>query len=158
MRIVQNYITNCKILNKVYEGEKTTLLAICLTCSLLAMDSTITVLDKQNLNKKKSLAENYIVLSFTFLSEYLLENDILLTLQILIKEILQPFKKSKSNINCKISVTENNKNKLLKQYLRKFSFFYQFYYARHYPNKPTQLSYKKVNMLAIYSLFIFESL
>ena len=46
----------------------------------------------------------------------------------------------------------------IKQYLRKFNFFYRYYYISRYPNDFSMLSFKKVNMLALTSLFFLCSL
>jgi hypothetical protein len=48
--------------------------------------------------------------------------------------------------------------KQFRQYLRKFNFFYNYYYLNKYPNKVSTLSSKKINMLAIKSLFVIHSL
>ena len=49
-------------------------------------------------------------------------------------------------------------NELLKQYLRKFRFFYLYYYLKAYPNDLSTLSIKKINMIAIQSLFFLTSI
>lgn len=46
--------------------------------------------------------------------------------------------------------------RLLTQYLRKFNFFYRYFYLKIYPNDLLSLSTKKINMLAIRSLFIIR--
>ena len=46
----------------------------------------------------------------------------------------------------------------VKQYLRKFTFFYCYYYINNYPNDISLLSIKKINQLAIKGLFIINSL
>jgi hypothetical protein len=45
----------------------------------------------------------------------------------------------------------------LRQYLRKFRFFYLYYYLKVYPNDLSTLSIKKINKLAIRSLFLLHS-
>ena len=60
-----------------------------------------------------------------------------------------------------IKVKTKNKyseNERVKQYLRKFAYFYQYYYQKYYPNDLSTLSIKKVNMLAIRNLFFIHSL
>ena len=47
---------------------------------------------------------------------------------------------------------------LLKQYLRKFNFFYRYYFVKIYPNDFATLSIKKTNMMAIKSLFFIQSI
>lgn len=46
----------------------------------------------------------------------------------------------------------------LRQYLRKFNFFYCYYYLKYYPNNLSKLSRKKINTLGVRSLFIIHSL
>ena len=48
-------------------------------------------------------------------------------------------------------------NKRIKQYLRKFTFYYCFYMAK-YPMRLANFSQKKINMLAIKTLFFVYSL
>ena len=57
-----------------------------------------------------------------------------------------------------VTRTQFDKNEQLRQYLRKFSFFYRYYYIKKYPNDLSKLSNKKTNMLAIKSLFLLQSL
>ena len=45
-------------------------------------------------------------------------------------------------------------NERFQQYLRKFDFFYRYYYISTYPNDLSLLSTKQSNMLAIRSLFL----
>ena len=53
-------------------------------------------------------------------------------------------------------ITEDNK--LLRQYLRKFNYLYNYLYTKAYPNRLSKLSSKKINMLAIKSLFLIHNL
>lgn len=48
-------------------------------------------------------------------------------------------------------------NKKIRQYLRKFSFFY-YSFMKRYPNDLNKLSQKKMNMIAIKTLFFINSL
>jgi hypothetical protein len=50
------------------------------------------------------------------------------------------------------------KNERLRQYLRKFSFLYRYFYLKVYPNNLSTLSIKKVNMLAIKSIFLLHGI
>ena len=57
-----------------------------------------------------------------------------------------------------VEVSYNIRNvERLKQYLRKFRFFYQYYYLKCYPNNLSTLSIKKINCIAIKSLFVLNS-
>ena len=47
---------------------------------------------------------------------------------------------------------------LFRQYLRKFAFFYRYYYLNNYPNDFSELSAKKINVLAVKSLFLIYGL
>ena len=78
----------------------------------------------------------------------------------------------KSSYSLKISLSKKysklfkkilSKNKLMKthfikQYLRKFSFYYKHDYVNHYPNNISFTSPKKNNMLGIKNLFLLLGL
>ena len=46
----------------------------------------------------------------------------------------------------------------IKQYLRRFSFLYQSFVLKTYPNDLSEINYYKINMLAIKNLYILNNL
>lgn len=57
----------------------------------------------------------------------------------------------------KINIIIKDHN-LVRQYLRKFNYLYNYLYTKTYPNQLSKLSSKKINMLAIKSLFLIHNL
>lgn len=61
------------------------------------------------------------------------------------------------SLNNKIKIScDEIANEILQKYLERFLFFFQLYYVRYYPNNLSDLSIKKINLLAIESLFILQ--
>ena len=51
-----------------------------------------------------------------------------------------------------------SEKEILRQYLKKFAFYYKFFYLKAYPNNLARISLKNMNMLAVQSLFILNGL
>ena len=61
------------------------------------------------------------------------------------------------SLNNKIKIScDEIANEILQKYLERFLFFFQLHYVRYYPNNLSDLSIKKINLLAIESLFILQ--
>jgi predicted metal-dependent peptidase len=126
---------------------------IILTCSVLALSSGNHLIQKDLLPFNKS--RNLVFTSPSFLYEYMVyinANPILLDLG---AELLQAIMKTR--ITHTVIQRKTITNKLVKQYLRKFTFFYR-YYINSYPNDLTTLSRKKINTAAVHGLFLITSL
>lgn len=158
------------LIKKTYENKKSPLLTkegnnkrenvklvtIILICSIRALVNW-------NPFFENKLAQYSEEISFTlffkqhssvFLSEYLLNKELNLTIRKIIFPLIQTL-----NI---IAEKDNNESivpyEQLKQYLRKFSFFYRYYYLKAYPNDLSTISTKKINRLAIKALFYLYSI
>ena len=71
--------------------------------------------------------------------------------------LLQTYKMTFESNNSNLKDIDN-RNERFKQYLRKFTFFFNYYYNNSYPNDLSKLSRKKINTLAVRSLFFLHSL
>ena len=80
-----------------------------------------------------------------------------LPLQELVMDLLQTLNTTFDLTDVKL-MTIGITNKRLKQYLRKFNFFYSYYYLSVYPNDISTLSRKKTNTLAIKNLFFLHNI
>ena len=74
--------------------------------------------------------------------EYLLWSCSSYSLHELIVQLLQTL----SIFSCDNLQNQSFKGERLKQYLRKFAFFYRYYYVNKYPNELSTVSIKKINM------------
>lgn len=126
-----------------------------LICSALALDSDGHLLFKDYLPEEKvyykHLRFQSLNLTLSYLSEFCSQQSILQ----LTSELLQDI--SLSNFRDRNSQKIHPKTTRVRQYLRKFNFFYR-YYVNSYPNNLKTASNKKINMLAIKSLFLISSL
>ena len=127
----------------------------CLICSLLALGYSNFLFQSNELVVKKdnlTLEFNSPKFLLSYLSNRKQQGFINYLRKQLIKLVFvidQPAQK--------LGVTDFDSN-MVRQYLRKFSFFYSYYYLKKYPNDLSLLSIKKINMLAIRSLFILYNL
>ena len=149
---MQNQIKNLKDIN-LYS------IKIGLICSILALDSFLPSFQETNLRVVDSFTEELIYTeqySSNFLQwlNKIRSNDIF-------QDLLMPFvpilKLMILNDSC-LSKDQYVVKERLKQYLRKFLFFYRSLYTTHYPNDTSLVSVTKVNTLAIQSLFILYGL
>ena len=74
----------------------------------------------------------------------------------LIASLLQTYKMTFERNNSNLT-DRGERNERFKQYLRKFTFFFNYYYNKSYPNDLSKLSVKKINTLAVRSLFFIYS-
>ena len=126
-----------------------------LICSILALSSWKRITQKVPRFNKELEVIKYQPLNF--LDDYLsyIQSDT--AVQELIIQLLKTFNRNINDKEFRLTQAEIE-NDRLKQYLRKFNFFYRYYYIKSYPNDLSTLSIKKMNMLAIKSLFFIHSL
>lgn len=126
-----------------------------LICSILALSSWKRITQKVPRFNNELEVINYQPLNF--LDDYLSYIHSDTVVQELIIQLLQTFNRNINEKEFRLTQAEME-NDRLKQYLRKFNFFYRYYYIKNYPNDLSTLSIKKMNMLAIKSLFFIHSL
>ena len=142
---------NCKINNSLY--------SISLICSILALSPWS--LSEQIFFlwvEEKFSDSNYSISSSinNTLKYYLINYWERESLPELSYQLLQTLN-TLTSINNKQNLDNIYNFDCFKQYLRKFRFFYQYYYLKVYPNDLSTLSFKKVNKLAITSIFILNN-
>jgi hypothetical protein len=144
-----------KQLTERNQTEHAGLLEISLVCSVLALGSWH--LTSQNSTQASIMLKTLKVHPLNFLFFSLVTVDSNTALQELIKELLQTLNTTFDIAEAKLKIV-GVKNERLKQYLRKFNFFYRYYYLSVYPNDLSATSLKKTNTLAIKSLFLIHSI
>ena len=144
-----------KPLTERNQTEQAGLLEISLVCSVLALGSWH--LTSQNSTQASIMLKTLKVHPLNFLFFSLVTVDSNTALQELIKELLQTLNTTFDIAEAKLKIV-GVKNERLKQYLRKFNFFYRYYYLSVYPNDLSATSLKKTNTLAIKSLFLIHSI
>ena len=100
-------------------------------------------------NPLKTLNSFYILFLHVYTSDYEYDQISLLVCQFL--------KIRNQRIN---NYTDKEKKDMLlvKQYLRKFAFYYQYFNLRYYPNDLSTLRAKEINFLALQSLFLIHGI
>lgn len=133
------------------------LIKISLICSLLALDNWSSFLHFSEESHKEQNFANQI---FEIQSTNSLLKDLSPTYDNLVSQelIIQLLQILNTTVQIKQDKVKSSGNDVLKQYLRKFSFLYRYYYINIYPNHQRRLSAKKTNLLAIKSLFLIQSL
>ena len=136
-----------------------TLIKISLTCSSLALDACHHEMQDNSKGyfKEGSFRDKDGLQPANFLLDYLLTSYLTgptFELRSQLVETLNSISRT-SNLN---QENRSVKNERLRQYLRKFSFLYRYFYLKVYPNNLSTLSIKKVNMLAIKSIFLLHGI
>tara|TARA_B100000475_G_scaffold200870_1_gene186437 strand:+ start:170 stop:577 length:408 start_codon:yes stop_codon:yes gene_type:complete len=125
-----------------------------LICSLLALTTDT------NLLKKKSDDAVKVILQYEEIGFF--DESFLTTPLNINKQVIKPCISETFKIVSQLEVTSllprDYEYSKLRQYLRKFSFYYKCYYGRHYPNNLANISNKKINMLGLKSLLNLSSL
>lgn len=133
------------------------LIEVGITCSILALYNDNPVNQSFLTTTTFKSSRDTRLVTKKILKQLLHNNKTPKTVQILASYLIQYLRNSTSTI--KSNRKKNRMGELrFQQYLRRFSFFYKYYYLQYYPNNLNQLSQKKTNMLAIQSLFILQSL
>ena len=142
------------------KNENIELLNNCLICSLLALSDSNILLKVQTNHLSTN---NKILHTITksqqvdFLLIYLSNIHSKVSLYEIISQLIQTVNTT-FKLHSDYLKSSCYENELLKQYLRKFNFFYKYYYINNYPNELSMASIKKINMLAIKSLFLLYSI
>ena len=145
------------IRNNVYQVDNNTLTKISLLCTILALDvsnplfqNMVNSKEGDNIMYKYQLTDILLNYHPTLQSNTALQEIALLLVQTL-NVTLKHKEMSIQKCNEELEIER------LKQYLRKFTFFFQAY-IRKYPNQLSVLSSKKTNMLAVQNLFLISGL
>ena len=130
-----------------------------LICTILALNTWNSLLEAEtkSVDQNNSFTQNLLFQPMNFLYIYLSVLNVNAQIYHLTSQLLQTLRITFVSNNFKIN-SQWNENELLRQYLRKFNFFYCYYYINTYPNDISLLSVKKLNMLAIRSLFLIHSI
>ena len=134
------------------------LTSIGLICSILSLSTWNLLLQGNNMdlyiNKIRGL--NFIFQSEDFTVESLLNtrsNEAIREIIVKLINVVNSMTRNVEKLQSKYLESD-----YIKQYLRKFNFFYRYYHISKYPNDFSILSFKEVNMLALRSLFFLCSL
>jgi hypothetical protein len=135
------------------------LINISLVCTILALNTYDPLLQVETkiVEQNQILTQNIAFQPTNFLYVYLLSIDTNRSIYELTSPLLQTLDRTFTTNSLKLN-NQLYENVFLQQYLRKFTFFYCYYYINVYPNDLSRLSDKKLNMLAIRSLFLIHSI
>ena len=151
-----NSLWNRKKNNISSHGE---LANISMICTILALSTwnSLSQTEAKCLEQNGVLTQTLIFQPMNFLYAYLLSFILDRSVYNLTSHLLQTLNTAFTANNSKKNLQEDE-NDLLRQYLRKFTFFYCYYYINTYPNDLSLLSGKRLNMLAIKNLFLIHSI
>lgn len=135
------------------------IMIISLMCSLLALIPPNSLFkDIVNSGYYNSLINQEFKGGLTsYLIYYFKNEDIIQPTRTIASQLVQTLLTT-SKVKMTYGQTCSSDIELVQQYLRKFNFFYHYYFVKYYPNDLGKLSRRKTNMLAIKSLFFIQSL
>jgi len=151
-----NIVNPSKLVFQPINKNDLQLIQIALICSFLALTIEISFLGSARSQALNEQSVNCCLLEFLVTSSIApsvqfvipkLTSQLFHSLQVLLPE------EDKSSIRL-----QNCSPDFLIQYLRKFNFFFRYYYINKYPNDLTKLSYKRINMLGVKTLILIHGM
>ena len=128
---------------------------VSIVCSALALNPwNFDELNSRNVFDDSEILQSQ---SISVLAHFILNMSSNIALHEVVGSLLQTYKMQLKTKNSNLT-DQDSQNERFKQYLRKFTFFFNYYYNNSYPNDLPTLSRKKVNTLAVRSLFFMYSI